>query len=259
MNIAAVIPAHNEAATIADIVRRAQQQVDWVIVVDDGSSDDTAAQAGAAGAVVLRQPDNQGKGASLWRGMQYAVKRDATVVITLDADGQHQPEDIPKLLAAQQRWPNRLIIAARLERRAAAPWLRRFANGVADFWVSWAAGCPIPDTQSGFRLYPAAFLRQADGPQAKRRGFAFESALLIQAGRRRCYPQVVTIEALYPAQARPSHYRPWRDTLRIVSLVAWSLFQHGMYPLGLLRSLRLLPLPLPDANAPVSHSDRGNP
>ncbi len=255
MQTVVVIPAYNETATIADIVRRACQQIGWVIVVDDGSSDDTAAQAEASGAMVVRQAGNQGKGASLWRGMQYAVEQGADAVVTLDADGQHRPEDIPKLLLASQRWPNRLIIAARLERRDAAPPLRRFANGMADFWVSWAAGCPIPDTQSGFRLYPAEFLHRATGPEKGRCGFAFESALLIQAGRQRCYPKVVVIETIYPTQARPSHYRPWRDTLRIVDLVAWSLLKRGMYPMGLLRSLRLLPLSALGGEIPSKQQD----
>lgn len=257
MAIAVVIPAYNEAATIADIVRRARQQVESVIVVDDGSCDDTAAQAGAAGAVVVRQPTNQGKGASLWCGMQTALARGAEAVITLDADGQHRPEDIPKLLEARQRWPGRPIIAARLKCREAAPRLRRFANGMADFWVSWAAGCPIPDTQSGFRLYPAEFLCHASGPERGRRGFAFESDLLMRAGRQRRYPGVVVIETIYHSQGRPSHYRPWRDTLRIVDLVAWSLLKRGMYPLGLLRSLRLLPLPASGNETPLQPEERG--
>ncbi len=248
MTVAVVIPAYNEAATIADIVRRARHQVEQVFVVDDGSCDATAAQAEAAGAVVVRQPDNQGKGVSLWRGMQIAVEQGATAVITLDADGQHRPEDIPQLLEAHQHWPGCPIIAARLECREAAPRLRRFANGMADFWVSWAAGCPITDTQSGFRLYPAEFLRRATGPEPGQRGFAFESALLMQAGRQRRYPRVVAIATIYLVHGRPSHYRPWRDTLRIVDLVAWSLLRRGLYPLGLLRSLRLLPLRLPSDN-----------
>lgn len=243
MTVSVVMPAYNEAATIAEIVRRARQQIERVIVVDDGSGDDTAAQAEASGAVVLRQATNRGKGASLWRGMHYAVERGADAVITLDADGQHRPEDIPKLLAAHRRWPGRPIIAARLERRECAPPLRRFANGMADFWVSWAAGCPIADTQSGFRLYPAELLRRVAGPEKGRRGFAFESALLIEAGRQGRYPLAVAIETIYHPHGRPSHYRPWRDTLRIVDLVARSLFRRGMYPVGLLRSIRLLPLP----------------
>ncbi len=81
MTVAVVIPAYNEAATIADIVRRARQQVDWVMVVDDGSGDDSAARAEAAGATVLRQLENQGKGASLWRGMRHAIERGAEAVI----------------------------------------------------------------------------------------------------------------------------------------------------------------------------------
>lgn len=257
MTVAVVIPAYNEAATIGDIVRRARRQVEAVIVVDDGSGDDSAAQAEAAGAVVLRQPINQGKGASLWHGMQYAVAQGAAAVITLDADGQHCPEDVPKLAAASRRQPGRLIIAARLERRECAPPLRRFANSMADFWVSWAAGCPIPDTQSGFRLYPAEFLRQASGPQRGRCGFTFESALLIQAADQGRYPAVVAIETIYSAQARPSHYRPWRDTLRIVDLVAWSLLRRGLYPLGLLRSLKLIPLPALNNESLVKQEDSG--
>ena len=258
MPVAVVIPAYNEAATIADIVRRARRQVAWVIVVDDGSSDDTAVRADAAGAWVLRQPVNQGKGAGLWRGMQHALEQGADAVITLDGDGQHCPEDIPKLLQARQNWPDLPIIAARLEGRDRAPPLRRFANGMADFWVSWAAGCPIRDTQSGFRLYPAAFLRAAPPPNAGRDGFAFESALLIQAGRQGRYPRAVAIETLYPAQGRPSHYRPWRDTLRIIVMVAGALLARGLYPLGLLRSLGLLPLPAFGHEVSMKSPDTGS-
>ena len=242
MAIAVIIPAYNEAATIAGIVRRARQQVETVLVIDDGSGDDTATQAENAGATVLRQPVNQGKGAALWRGMQAALDMGAVAVISLDADGQHCPEDIPKLLEAWRHQPDRLVIAARLECRESAPRLRRFANGMADFWVSWAAGYPIRDTQSGFRLYPAIFLRQLTAPCQSGGGFVFESALLIQATH--CgYPRVaVVIEALYLPQSRHSHYQPWRDTWRITVMVARELLKRGLYPLGLLRSLGLWPV-----------------
>ena len=242
MAMIVVIPAYNEAATIAGIVHRARQQVTTVLVIDDGSSDDTAAQAESAGATVLRQPDNQGKGAALWRGMQAALALDAKAVITLDADGQHRPEDIPKLLDAWRRQPDRLIIAARLAHRESAPRVRRFANGMADFWVSWAAGYPIRDTQSGFRLYPAALLQKLPPPPSAGCGFVFESALLIQATHCGYLPTAVVIEALYLPQSRQSHYRPWRDTWRITVMVAKELLKRGLYPLGLLRSLGLLRL-----------------
>jgi len=251
VGIAVVIPAYNEAATIAGIVHRARQQIETVLVIDDGSGDDTAAQAESAGATVLRQPVNQGKGAALWRGMQEALALGAAAVISLDADGQHCPEDIPKLLNAWRHQPDRLIIAARLKCRESAPRLRRFANGMADFWVSWAAGYPIRDTQSGFRLYPAAFLSNVPPPRQNSGGFVFESALLIQATHCGYPPAAVVIEALYLPQSRHSHYRPWRDTWRITVMVAKELLKRGLYPLGLLRSLGLWPrLRTPDKKRP---------
>ena len=237
MPVAVVIPAYNEAATVAGVVRRARQQVATVIVVDDGSQDDTADRAEAAGARVLRQPMNQGKGAALWRGMAEALTSGVDAVITLDGDGQHCPEDIPKLLEMRRRQPKRLVIAARLAHRDRAPPLRRFANAMADFWVSWAAGCPIRDTQSGFRLYPAALISKLHPPGNQRGGFVFESEVLIRAAHHSYYPATVGIVTLYHAQGRPSHYQPWRDTLRIIVMVAWELIKRGLYPLGLLRSL----------------------
>lgn len=235
-----VIPAYNEAATIADIVRRSRRQVDWIIVVDDGSDDTTASQLKDVPATVLRHERNQGKGASLWDGMQLALAQGADAVITLDADGQHRPEDIPHLLAASRRYPGALIIAARLQGREQVPSLRRFANRMADFWISWAAGCRIPDTQSGFRLYPAAVC-QLPIAHDHRRGFVFESEILIEAARKGYYPRTVPVEARYARQGRCSYYRPLRDTVRITRMVTWKLLARGLYLRGLLRSLGLLP------------------
>ena len=242
MSIIAIIPAYNEATTIADIVRRTQPFVTKIIVVDDGSQDSTALHAQQAGAQVRRQPFNQGKGVALWCGMQAALAEGATAVITLDADGQHCPEDLPKLLDVHQRRPDALLIAARLEHRHRAPRLRRFANAMADFWVSWAAGWPIRDTQSGFRLYPALLLHQLSPPRQGQGGFVFESELLIRAVQRGYYPVTVAVATLYLVGSRPSHYRPWQDTLRITRMVAWSLLKRGLYPLGLLRSLGAWPV-----------------
>jgi len=235
-----VIPAYNEAATIIDVVRRSCRQVDWVIVVDDGSDDATAAQLKDVPATVLRHERNQGKAASLWDGMQLALAQGADAVITLDADGQHRPEDIPRLLVASRRYPAALIIAARLQGREQAPSLRRFANRMADFWISWAAGCRIPDTQSGFRLYPAAVCRLPVAHD-RRHGFVFESEILIEAARKGYCPRAVPVEARYPRQGRCSHYRPLWDTVRITRMVAWKLLARGLYLRGLLRSLGLLP------------------
>ena len=243
MAIAVVIPAYNEASTIAAVVRRTCRQVEWVIVVDDGSDDDTAGQLQGFPVTVLRHAHNQGKAASLWYGMRLALAQGARAVITLDADGQHCPEDIPILVAASQQYPDKLIIAARLGQRARVPRLRRFANWMADFWISWAAGCPIPDTQSGFRLYPAKALETVNVVHDRRHGFVFESEILIEAARLGYYPVAVPIDAIYPRKARASYYRPLRDTVRVVRMVAWKLISRGLYLQGFLRSVGLIPLP----------------
>ena len=141
-----VIPAFNEAATIKDVASRALRQNKNVIVVDDGSTDGTAEALLGLPVSVLRNQTNRGKAASLWRGFQQALAAGASGVVTLDGDGQHAPEDIPRLLAVAAFYPDHVIIGARRpDQRRAAFW-RYVANRVADFWISWAAGYSFEDS-----------------------------------------------------------------------------------------------------------------
>lgn len=118
------------------------------------------------------------------------------------------------------------------------PAARRRANRVADFWVSWAARHPIADSQSGFRIYPAAALRDLDRYEGRARRFSFESEILIDAARRGITTVAADIPALYGAALRrPSHFRPVADIARIVIMVAGKLLSRGMDPVGLRRSL----------------------
>jgi len=236
--LAVVIPAFNEAATVTDIASRALKQTDLVIVVDDGSTDDTVKQLTGLLVVLLKHNQNQGKAASLQTGFDYALRQGAKKIITLDADGQHQPEEIPRLLTASEQHPKKIIIAARLKRQESVPKSRLFANRFANFWISWAAGYRISDSQSGFRLYPAALLKKIRLNVSRNRGFVFESEILIEAARAgyRSYP--VEIHAIYHPDRRASHYRPVSDTAKIVRMVAGKLFSRGMYPQGLLAMLK---------------------
>jgi glycosyltransferase involved in cell wall biosynthesis len=251
-DIAIVIPAFEEAATIADIVTRAGAMSGMVIVVDDGSTDRTAAMAEAAGAQVLRNACNQGKGSSLLRGMQAALRQGAELVVTLDGDGQHRPEDLPRFVAAWRDRPEAIVLGSRrssqdlaLARQAegtstaTVPSDRCAANQIADFWISWAAGRLIEDSQSGFRLYPAHVLSALRLGRFKGRRFVLESELLIEAGKLDVPVVSVPIAALYGAPLqRPSHFRPVIDITRIVLMVAGKLLSRGMYPQGLFKVWR---------------------
>jgi glycosyltransferase involved in cell wall biosynthesis len=237
LRYAVVIPACNEAATIAEVAARAAAVASTVIVVDDGSTDGTHAAVAGLPVVLLRNARNLGKGASLWRGMQHALALGADGAVTLDGDGQHAPEDLPRLVRVARAHPDDIVVGARLIGREAAPRARRAANRVADFWIGWAAGQPLDDSQSGFRVYPAALLRRLEVKHGPGRGFVFESEALIAAARLGARIRSVAIAAVYPRGARPSHFRPVVDIARIACMVAWQLLRRGMYPAGLYRSL----------------------
>ena len=202
----AEIPAHNEAAPIEAIVTAARVYVP-IIVVDDASNDGSGQRAVAAGATVLTLSQQRGKGIALRYGFAEALRRGAEFIVTLDGDGQHNPHDIPRLVAASRRWPESIIIGGRLQAEAAIPRHRLHAIRVASFWINWMGGCHIQDTQSGFRVYPAAVLRSIS---LKHGGFLLESECLLKACQAGYAVREVPIRADYQSEQR-SQYRPVRD------------------------------------------------
>ena len=205
-----VIPAFNEAATVGDIVAAARRHGP-VLVVDDGSSDDTGARACAAGATVLRHATRQGKGAAIATAVEAARTRGASRIVTLDADGQHDPADLPALLDAAHAAPAAVIVGTRGD--DALPPARALAGRVAGFWVNWITGESIADTQSGFRVYPMELFDDA-APRGGR--FVFETAILVDAvGHRRLVHEVPIRSAAYAA--RPSRFHPVGDGVAIAT------------------------------------------
>ena len=205
-HIVALIPAHDEGPRIAVVVEATAQHLP-VVVVDDGSADDTAAQAEAAGATVLRQAPNAGKGAALRAGFRFALASGFEAVVTLDADGQHDPSDIPRFLEAYTAHAAAragLIIGRR--RFAEMPLTRRLSNVVGGVVLSAAVGRWIPDNQSGFRLVGRTLMREM--LESVESGFEFEVEMIarwIALGRPIRW---VPIRTIYLGET--SHIRPWR-------------------------------------------------
>lgn len=228
--VAVVIPALNEALRIRGVVTAALAHCPNVIVVDDGSDDGTAERVADLPVTVLRHDRRQGKGASLRDGFAEALRRGVSGVLTMDGDGQHSADDLPRLLAAAQRHPGHIVIGARLRKRANQPLYRRLANEFGDWGIAWATGYRIADSQSGQRYYPAAVAALSGVPGED---FVFEAQVLISAARQlgtRCVS--VPIQARYKApdsdeQFRASHFKPLRDFLRITSHIVLQVLQQG--------------------------------
>ncbi len=215
-NIIALIPAHNEHEHITAVVTAAHQYLP-VLVVDDGSTDDTALLAEAAGAQVLRQTPNQGKGAALIAGFKLALSQGAGAVITLDGDGQHDPAEIPVFLTAYARQPAGMIIGQR--DYSQMPRFRRTTNTVGRAMISLALGQYIPDNQSGYRLISHSLLeRLLDSPE---KGFELEVDMITLCLKYKLGLGWVPIRTIYAGQA--SHIRPMRHLVHYIRIVfkAW--------------------------------------
>ena len=230
------IPAYNEARTIRSLAEASLSLCPRVVVVDDGSTDETCSQLGGLPITLLRHETNEGKAASLRTAFRHALAHDARCVITLDGDGQHDPSDALSLLDAWEGHNDRIVIGSRLHDRTQFPPARYRANRFACFWISWASGHPIADSQSGFRIYPQEVMRIALNRVRSSR-FTFESEILIDAASKGFRTLAVAIPGHYPENARQSHFRPVVDITKIVLMVAGRLLRQGMAPLGLWRSL----------------------
>jgi glycosyltransferase involved in cell wall biosynthesis len=191
----ALIPAYNESARVAEVVRGVAAYLP-PLVVDDGSSDDTAARAEAAGATVLRQLPNQGKGAALRAGFRRALADGCDAVVTLDADGQHDPAEIPKFLELFAARQADLIIGQR--RLRWMPPIRRLANWLGRKTFSWAIGRPVPDNQSGYRLVSRRLMVALDS--AEETGFEFELEMIVTCVRQGLTLDWVPIRTIYTGE-----------------------------------------------------------
>ena len=212
MIFCAVIPTYNNARTVADIVERTLAVCPQVIVVNDGSTDDTLAvlEPLKENIQLITYPRNRGKGHALRLGLEAARKAGYDYAVTLDSDGQHRPEDIPALVAAAED-DNTLVVGSRNIQADGMPAGNTFANRFSNFWFRLQTGIRLPDTQTGFRLYPLKHLPHLGLLTAR---YESELELLVLSAWRGVRLVPVSVSVNYPAD-RVTHFRPFWDFFRI--------------------------------------------
>ena len=204
MNIAIIIPCHNEVSHIADVINKSKKY-GTVIVVDDGSTDTTAILSRSSGAEVYCHPKNSGVGAALRTG--FAVAKNFDTVITIDGDGQHNADDMPKLIQASKYAD--VVIGSRFIDGIKIPIYRRFGIWVITFAYNFGHK-PITDSQSGFRAYSRKFL---DSVELEENGFGSITEILIKAREKGFKIAEVPISCSYRSLGQDSHMNPLRHGL----------------------------------------------
>jgi glycosyltransferase involved in cell wall biosynthesis len=212
--ICALIAAFNEEVHVFQVVTDTARLVSHVVVVDDGSTDATAARATEAGAIVLRHDRNRGKGRAIQTGLAYVLARQYSHVLLLDADLQHDPAEIPKLIEQAERGIGDFVLGEREFTKDAMPAARFYSNVIGSRILSMFVGAKVADSQSGFRLIRADLLRKVALTGS---GYEIETEMLIKLARAGATVERVTVRRLQYEGAR-SKIRPFRDTFRTCML-----------------------------------------
>lgn len=207
-----LIPAFNESQRILPVLSEARQFYE-VLVIDDGSSDNTSEIAEKAGALVIHQVPNQGKGSALRMGFQHALESGYQVAITIDADGQHKPSEIPQFIDTYNQNLADLIIGARDFTQI--PIIRRIANSLGRITFSWAVGQNIPDNQSGYRLISRRLMDELLA--SKETGFEFEVEMIKICIKNNFSLDWVPIQTIYEGET--SHISPLKHVGNFLRLV----------------------------------------
>ena len=214
----ALIPAYQAEETVGEVVPGARRHVERVLVVDDGSTDRTGERAAGAGAEVLRLPENSGKGSAVRAGLARILASDATHVVFLDADGQHDPDDLPALLGAARQGES-FVIGSRVARPEQTPAVRYRTNEIGSRILTRMTGHEVEDGQSGYRVIAADILRRL---KLNARGYLIETEILLKAAPHIARFRHIPVRAIYGG---PSHYRPFRDTW----IISWGAVYYKVF------------------------------
>ncbi len=224
------VPVYNNGATVKNVVAACRSVLRNVVVVDDGSADaDVASLLSGQDVVVLKHVKNRGKGEAILTASRYIESRGGTTMITVDADGQHDPRDLERFLPLIRENDARLLIGCRDFNTEHVPASSRFGRAFANFWLKAETGVTVDDCQSGFRAYPVRYLNQL---KFKGSRYDFEAEVLAKAAWAGIELAMVPVSVHYPKpEERVSSFKPVLDNLRLTGI-------HAM-----LVGRRLLPLP----------------
>ena len=234
-----IIPTYNNDKTLASVIDRVLKYTDQVIVVNDGCSDSTSEILKNYDQIeVVTHDVNQGKGVALKNGFKKAVELGFRYAITIDSDGQHNPDELPNFIEKIEEAPDSLIVGARNMEQASVPGKSSFGHKFSNFWYKVETGIDLPDTQSGYRLYP---IRLLDGMKFITPKYEFEIEVIVRAAWKGINVTHVPVSVYYaPVETRVSHFRPFQDFTRVSILntflvfLALAIFRPLMY----LRKLR---------------------
>jgi len=215
----ALVPAYQAEGTVGDVVRGLFRHVAGVLVVDDGSTDATAIESERAGAEVLRLSSNRGKGGALRAGLEVVLAGDSTHIAFVDADGQHDPEDLPRLLEAARDGDD-FVIGSRMSGENGIPPVRYRTNEIGSRILTRMTGHDVEDGQSGYRVIAAPILRKLC---LSAKGYSIETEMLLKAAPHVRRLRHVPVRAIYDS-AR-SHYRPFRDTW----IISWGAVYYKVF------------------------------
>jgi len=214
MKVCVLIPTYNESEAIGGLVKNIRAQNLDVFVIDDGSADNTAEIARQSGAVVLRNPVNKGKGASLIRGFEYVLGRGVDAVITMDGDGQHSPDEIGSFLQRAGSSDAGIIVGNRMSAVKNMPVVRILTNTFMSWLISIKAKQHIPDTQCGYRFLNRAVIEKLSLTTFK---YDTETEILIQASQAHFKIESIPIKTIYVREK--SSINPFIDTWRFIRFI----------------------------------------
>ncbi len=218
-----VIPVYNHTATVREVASRCLEQHPDVLVVDDGSTEDVSAALEGLDVTIIKHDRNRGKGRAILTASRWAAENNKTHILTIDADGQHYPDQIPDFLEAVAKQPNAVVIGVRNFADSDAPFSSRFGRSFGNFWVRIQTGTKVRDIQSGYRVYPVAVLNNL---RFMFHTYAFEDEVIVRASWAGVGISEIPVKVFYATgNKRVSHFHKLRDNVRLTILNTYLTFR----------------------------------